>query len=165
MLKSAVLSVIGLVAILIAGVAIYLAAGGGLTQLRGTVDGPQESATLDAGPVLRSAVRDIDDPDPDDLTCRGARYSTKGVPLEVMKIVGDDRCFPVAQLGEVQVNDKCGYGFYEGDLRAVDGSLLQDQGDDCGVITTQDVRARAFIYVDPEQRADIEEAFAAPTED
>jgi hypothetical protein len=165
MLKSAVLSFIGLVAIAIAAAAVYLASGGTLEQLRGHGETAVEEAVVDAGPVLRSTPREIDDPDPDDLLCRGARYSTKGVPLEVMKIVGDDRCFPVAQLGEVRTNDKCGYGFYDGDLRAVDGSVLEDQGDECGVITTQDIRRRAMIYVDPEQRADLEQAFAADRRD
>lgn len=152
MLKSAVISLLGLAAILSAAVGLYLASG--RTFDLHPADGG-EGAVVDTaaeGQMLRGAERaPVADPDPDDLYCRGARYSTKGVALEVVKLVGDDRCFPSSQLGEPVLDDSCGYGYYTGDLQSIDGSILKDMKDKCGTITVQDIRVRSTIYIDPEQ--------------
>ncbi len=157
MFKSFVVSVLGATAIIIAVLAVYLASGG--TLRRSVGDGGagavvEEAAALQA---IRSTVPTVEDPDPSDLYCRGAKYSTKGVALEVVKLVGDDRCFPTMQLGESVVDDGCPYGYWTGDLYGIDGSTLPDQEDKCGTVTVQDIRMRAVIYVDAAQVVAFEE--------
>lgn len=159
MLKSAVLSFFGLAAIAIAGVALYLAAGG-------TFHGPSgdggEGAVAEEVSVLRVQERSVTDPDPEDLYCRGARYSTKGVAMEVVKLIGDDRCFPTSQLGEPTIDDSCDQGYFTGDIRSIDGGVLEDKNEKCGTITVQDIRMRAVIYIDAEQHANFEKDPAQP---
>jgi hypothetical protein len=151
MLKSAVISALGLTAVLIAVVALYLASGRTFGWHQG--DGGEGAVveTAAEGEMLSGVAHTVEDPDPDDLYCRGARYSTKGVALEVVKLVGDDRCFPASQLGEPIIDDSCGYGYWTGDVQAIDGTILKDMKDKCGTITVQDIRMRSTIYIDPGQ--------------
>lgn len=152
--------IIGLfVAISIAGIATAVALGVPLPLLSSFAQ-RADGGTVAAHEPMRLA-RTAPDPDPDGLRCREVRYSTRGVPMAMFKLVGDTRCFPAEQLPEPRRSSACIHAFYEGDLIAVGGVVLEDKKDDCGVMTEADIRVRGVVYLDPAQKEEITVALAA----
>ena len=97
--------------------------------------------------ILSGAV-EVANPDPDDMECAGVAYSTEGIPMKVVKFIGDEHCYPAMQLPELSTSTKCEYAFYEGNLYSLVETSLEDQGDHCGTVTLADVRKEGTIFVE-----------------
>ena len=99
----------------------------------------------------------ISDPDPDDLNCRGAKLLAPedgGQRIRAWKLK-DGECYPIGQFAPFSEFDVCRAIHYHHELVSLDGKRLQDT-QPCGAATEADIVDTAYIWISPQQYAEME---------